>query len=186
MAYPTSPAPTTPLPLTPSPPPPVTPGTPWTITKSQRTSSDGSVYSYDEETVHGNENGGGVLGYGWTTPSLVGIHPFSAVFAQAERGAPSLEADSVPASSSARRSPLSPSTLSTLTPSGLTTPLAPKLDEKSAEALFRRGAEERRVSAAPAYREKDVARVVQTNRLEEEEPASGSRASQAAPPLYEP
>ncbi|KAK7014004.1 hypothetical protein R3P38DRAFT_3575533 [Favolaschia claudopus] len=198
IAYP---APTTPLPLTPSPPPPVTPGTPWTITKSQRTSSDGSVYSYDDDgelgTVecgvgngvygNGNGNGGGVLGYGWTTPSLVGIHPFSAAFAQVERGRTSQKADSAPASSSTRRSP-QPSRNVPNTPSGLTTPLTPKLDEKSAEALFRREAEERRVSAAPEYREKDVAQAVLVTRGGGGggELAVGSRASQAAPPLYEP
>ncbi|KAK6964727.1 hypothetical protein R3P38DRAFT_3525223 [Favolaschia claudopus] len=187
IAYP---APTTPLPLTPSPPPPVTPGTPWTITKSQRTSSDGSMYSYDEETVepgvvNGNENGG-VLGYGWTTPSLVGIHPFSAAFAQVERSPTRQKVDSAPASSSTRRSP-QPTQNVPNTPSGLTTPLTPKLDEKSAGALFRREAEERPVSAAPEYREKDVAQIVQVTRGGGGgELAVGSRASQAAPPLYEP
>ncbi|KAJ7660184.1 hypothetical protein DFH06DRAFT_1297028 [Mycena polygramma] len=145
-----SPAPTTPLPLTPL--PPATPRTPWSPNKSHRLSSS-SGYSYMSTSI---ESG---AGYGWTTPSLVGIHPFSAL------AAPEASAGSSGSSNSATGTP--------------TTPLTPRLNEKSAMALFRANGEtaEQRVSAAPAYREKDATGVITARR---------SQASESAPPVYEP
>ncbi|KAJ7483870.1 hypothetical protein B0H11DRAFT_2279850 [Mycena galericulata] len=153
IPVPSSPMPATPLPLTPV--PPVTPGTPWSTQKSQRFSTS-SAYSYQSSSV---ESG---VGYGWTTPSLVGIHPFSA----------SAEAESSASGSTSRLA----------TKAADTAPLTPKLSEKSAAALFHSAdAEVQRFSAAPAYQEKDARRLFAVER-----PRAGSRASEAAPPLYEP
>ncbi|KAJ7703528.1 hypothetical protein B0H17DRAFT_1040721 [Mycena rosella] len=140
-----SPVPATPLPETPL--PPVTPGTPWSTQKSRFSSS--SVYSYVSSS---SESG---AGYGWTTPSLVGIHPFSA--------------PAEPEPSASRSRPQRP-----------TEALSPKLDEKSAAALFRaEGAQ--RASVAPAYREKDATRLFVAARGR-----ARSSASETAPPVYQP
>ncbi|KAJ7242154.1 hypothetical protein B0H12DRAFT_1236815 [Mycena haematopus] len=153
-AHPLSPAPTTPLPLTPL--PPATPGTPWTTTKSHRLSGS-SAYSYESFSV---ESG---IGYGWTTPSLVGIHPFSA------------PVEPEPAASA--------SGSSAVVEDPAATRLAPKMTEKSAEALFRTRTpdSQQRISAAPAYKEKDAARLFAGGR-----PRAGTQTSEVAPPLYEP
>ncbi|KAJ7036733.1 hypothetical protein C8F04DRAFT_1094235 [Mycena alexandri] len=151
FAAPSSPAPATPLPLTPL--PPATPGTPWSTQKSNRYSSS-STYSYESL-----ESG---LGYGWTTPSLVGIHPFSA------------PAEADPTASSSGSSAGARDTVPTA-------PLTPRLNEKSAAALFRNQQVEQRLSIAPAYREKDAARM-----FEERRARAHSGASQTAPPVYEP
>ncbi|KAJ7088722.1 hypothetical protein B0H15DRAFT_949348 [Mycena belliarum] len=144
-----SPAPTSPL------PPPPTPGTPRSARKSPRFSSS-SAYS-DAST---SEASGG--GYGWTTPSLVGIHPFSA------------PAEPEPSASSGGRADPEPRRRH-----GAQAELAPRLDEKSAAALFRIE-NMPRLSAAPAYREKDAARLFAAAH------ARTASSSQSAPPLYQP
>ncbi|KAF8186145.1 hypothetical protein K438DRAFT_1973510 [Mycena galopus ATCC 62051] len=148
--YPASPAPTTPLPMTPL--PPATPGTPWTTTKSHRLSGS-STYSYDSSAV---ESG---IGYGWTRPSLVGIHPFSAP---------------------AEPQPVASGSSSAAAKDGAATKLVPKLSEKSAEALFHAP---QRISAAPAYREKDAARAFKGARALAENQTSETAPP---PPVYEP
>ncbi|KAF7343526.1 hypothetical protein MSAN_01973100 [Mycena sanguinolenta] len=152
---PLSPAPTTPLPLTPL--PPATPGTPWTTTKSHRLSGS-SVYSYDS-LMDSN------IGYGWTTPSLVGIHPFSASAPGEQNPAASSSKPSIGVNNAAAAR------------------LAPKMNEKAAEALLQSRPQdnEQRMSAAPAYREKDVARLFVGER-----PRAGTQSSEVAPPVYEP
>lgn len=110
--------------------------------------------SYESSSV---ESG---VGYGWTTPSLVGIHPFSA-----------------PSEPEPRAGGSSAGVNGTVAPPMT---LAPKLNEKSAEALFRTPEEQRR-SAAPAYREKDAAQLFGRGRAR-----AGTQTSETAPPVYEP
>ncbi|CAK5270833.1 unnamed protein product [Mycena citricolor] len=103
------------------------------------------------------------LGYGWTRPSLVGIHPFSQSSSSAAAEASS--------SSSAARTERAGSG------AGAGANLGPSMNEKSAAALFQltRGDAPQALHSAPAYREKDG----------EMQPRARAD-SESAPPLYEP
>ncbi|KAF7304173.1 hypothetical protein MIND_00649400 [Mycena indigotica] len=153
--------PLSPLPPT-SPPPPVTPGSPWTTVKRF---SDSSHVSFSSTVEMGR-------GYGWSgsptsavVPSLVGIHPFSAMANTTDEELEEEERQDtvmpLPSSASSSRNPNNSSTL------------APALSEKAALAALERAREEaaeqqaedaesssgspgRPFSAAPAYREKDA------------------------------
>ncbi|KAJ7651114.1 hypothetical protein FB45DRAFT_31544 [Roridomyces roridus] len=174
--------PESPTPDSLTPPPPVTPGTPWSPQKSHRLSNASSVSSYESFSV---ESG---AGYGWTTPSLVGIHPFSA----GTGGLPVPRAE--PSTSSAHAGPSTSRAAVAAAPTTYppapaarpphvvvdATPLTPKLSEKSAAALFPQPAPPLS-PPAPAYKEKDGQRLFAIGRSR-----SGSQSSEAAPPLYEP
>ncbi|KAJ7053481.1 hypothetical protein C8F01DRAFT_1375076 [Mycena amicta] len=176
---------------------PLPPASPWSITKSE-SESESRRLSGSESSVRSL---GSTVGYGWTGPSLVGIHPFSAMAREQEEEEeeerdvhmplPS-ETASASASASSSRDTSTGTSTSRSRPHARTrtrTTFTPALNEKAALAALERTREEaegqqgedsngvvvRPMSAAPAYREKDAAQAFARQRPGRED-GQGSRA----------
>ncbi|KAJ7063934.1 hypothetical protein C8F01DRAFT_37786 [Mycena amicta] len=204
------------LPPSPSPSPspytylaPSTPGTPWSITKSEPESESRRL---SDSSLGSTASLG--YGHGWTGPSLVGIHPFSAMAGEEEEEEeeerdvhmplPSETAVASSSASSSRDTSTGTTTSKSRPHTRTRTTFTPALNEKAALAALERTREEaegqqgegengvRPMSAAPAYREKDAAQAFARQRPGRED-GQGSRALMSvasevtlAPPVYEP